>query len=142
MSEPYRKTKVSRIPKELRNARGTPSSARPLAPPSSDANLSAMCNAYRIGRDTRATPAVLPEGLLRDLSEDRLIRRTDRAPVYAGGSDLVTMRWGFERPGLGTVNNSREDKLDGPMWRKAFQERRCLVPVSYTHLTLPTSDLV
>jgi putative SOS response-associated peptidase YedK len=73
---------------------------------------------------------VLPDGLLRDLSEDRLVRRTDRAPVYVGASDLVTMRWGFERPGLGTVNNSREDKLDGPMWRTAFRERRCLVPAT------------
>ncbi len=89
-----------------------------------------MCNAYRLGRDTRDTPPLLPEGLLRDLSVDRLIRRTDHAPVYNGGTDLVTMRWGFERPGLGTVNNSREDKLDGPMWRKAFRERRCLVPAT------------
>jgi putative SOS response-associated peptidase YedK len=86
-----------------------------------------MCNAYRIGRDIRDPTPVLPDGLLRNFTEDRLIRRTDHAPIYAGGTDLVTMRWGFERPGLGTVNNSREDNLDGPMWRKAFRERRCLV---------------
>jgi len=51
-----------------------------------------MCNAYHIGRDTRDTPPVLPDGLLCDLTEDRLIHRTDRAPVYAGGTDMVTMR--------------------------------------------------
>jgi len=76
-----------------------------------------MCNAYRIGCDTRTTPAVLPEGLLRDQVEDRLVRRTDHAPVYEEGADLIAIRWGFERPGRGTVNNSREDKLDGLMWR-------------------------
>lgn len=40
-----------------------------------------MCNAYRFGRDTCDTPPMLPDGLLRDLSEDWLVRRTDRAPV-------------------------------------------------------------
>lgn len=27
-----------------------------------------------------------------------------------------------------TIVNSREDKLDSPTWRSAFQERRCLIP--------------
>lgn len=40
------------------------------------------------------------------------------------------MRWGFERPGLGVVNNSRSDKLSGPMWRDAYQNRRCLIPAA------------
>ena len=82
--------------------------------------------------------AVRPEGLLRDQVEDRLVRRTDHALVYEEGADLIAMCWDFERPGRGTVNNSREDKLDGPMWRKVFQERHCIVPATgYFEFTGP-----
>jgi putative SOS response-associated peptidase YedK len=92
-----------------------------------------MCNAYEIGRPVKR----LPKGSLLEItaplaagSKDRLIRRTDPAPVITAALDLVTMRWGFERPQLGTINNSREDKLSGPMWSKAFRERRCVIPAS------------
>ena len=39
------------------------------------------------------------------------------------------MRWGFERKGLGVVNNTRCDNLDSPMWKDACESRRCLVPL-------------
>lgn len=94
---------------------------------------SPMCNAYEIGHPVKR----LPEGdlgriiaPLLDGSTVRLIRRTDPAPVITAGFDLVTMRWGFERARLGTINNAREDKLGGPMWSRVFSERRCLIPVS------------
>lgn len=92
-----------------------------------------MCNAYNVGRKVkvlqvgdllRAVPGVAGE------SETRLIRRTDAAPVVTADLELLTMRWGFQRPTLGTVNNSRDDKLAGPMWATAFRERRCLIPVA------------
>jgi len=92
-----------------------------------------MCNAYQIGRSVTR----LPQSSLREitapldaLSDLRLIRRTDPAPVVTAAMELVTMRWGFERPRLGTINNSREDKLAGPMWSAAYRERRCLIPAS------------
>jgi len=92
-----------------------------------------MCHAYEIGR--RAGRNSLKHSFLLadslDLpAEPRLIRRTDPAPVITADEKLVDMRWGFERPTLGTINNSREDKLQGRMWAKAFRERRCVIPAS------------
>jgi len=92
-----------------------------------------MCNAYEIGRRVSENPLKnsLLLGASLDLpSEPRLIRRTDHAPVITAEEKLVNMRWGFERPTLGTINNSREDKLQGRMWSKAFRERRCIIPAS------------
>jgi len=91
-----------------------------------------MCNAYNVGRNVkvlqvgeilRAVPGEKGE------TETSLIRRTDPGPVVTGELEVKTMRWGFERPRLGTIHNSREDKLAGPMWSTAFRERRCLIPV-------------
>ncbi len=92
-----------------------------------------MCNAYEIGRRVSKNPlknSLLLAASLDLPSEPRLIRRTDTAPVITSGEELVDMRWGFERPSLGTINNSREDKLSGPMWAKAFRERRCVIPAN------------
>lgn len=92
-----------------------------------------MCNAYDIGRPVKR----LPEGSLQVItgplvsgSGPRLIRRTDAATVITATFELVTMRWGFERPRLGTINNAREDKLGGPLWSTPFRERRCVIPAS------------
>jgi putative SOS response-associated peptidase YedK len=92
-----------------------------------------MCNAYEIGRRVSKNPlknSLLLAASLDLPTEPRLIRRTDSAPVVTADGKPVTMRWGFERPTLGTINNSREDKLQGPMWSKAFRERRCVIPAS------------
>jgi putative SOS response-associated peptidase YedK len=92
-----------------------------------------MCNAYEIGRGVGRNPlknSLLPAASLGLPSEPRLIRRTDPAPVITADGELATMRWGFERPTLGTINNSRADKLQGPMWSQAFRERRCVIPAS------------
>ncbi len=92
-----------------------------------------MCNAYNVGLKVK----VLRDGeILRAVPSDegepktRLVRRTDSAPIVTATMDLVVARWGFERPRLGTINNSRDDKLAGPMWSAAFQERRCLIPLA------------
>ncbi len=92
-----------------------------------------MCNAYDIGRPVKR----LPEGILQVITGPlvggcghRLIRRTDAAPVITAAFELVSMRWGFERPRLGTINNTREEKLGGPMWSTPFRERRCVIPAS------------
>ena len=41
------------------------------------------------------------------------------------------------------LNNARAETLaEKPSFKASFERHRCLIPVSYTHLTLPTSDLV
>lgn len=92
-----------------------------------------MCNAYELGkRGGSFSPKIKASTIRELLSIDsfRLIRRTDKAPVINSAGDLVTMRWGFERKGLGPINNSRSDKLDSPMWKESFETRRCLIPVA------------
>jgi len=49
--------------------------------------------------------------------------------VKLPGGEIVSMRWGFQRKGLGVVNNTRSDNLDSPMWKDAIEKRRCLIPV-------------
>jgi len=90
-----------------------------------------MCNSYSV------TKAMVKEakraGRLRPLmdgEEDwKLIRPTLPGPVMHSAAGEI-MRWGFHRPFANSVNNTRSDKLDSPMWREAFAERRCVIPVS------------
>ncbi|MGJ8697193.1 MAG: SOS response-associated peptidase [Verrucomicrobiaceae bacterium] len=82
-----------------------------------------MCNAFNTAKKLSQVKGELPVG------EGRLVRRTDLAPVVLDGDEVVEMRWGFERKGLGVVNNTRSDNLESGMWREAFAERRCLIPV-------------
>lgn len=92
-----------------------------------------MCNAYELGKRGGSFPSRVKAHSVRELlSIDafRLIRRTDKAPVINSEGDLVPMRWGFDRKGLGPINNSRSDKLDSPMWKESFEKRRCLIPVA------------
>lgn len=96
-----------------------------------------MCNSYSV------TKAMLKEGkrtgLMRSLTDGpdvwKLIRPTMPGPVISNGDGLAgeIMRWGFHRPFANAVNNTRSDKLDSPMWREAFAERRCVIPVSCWH---------
>lgn len=51
-------------------------------------------------------------------------------PVVLSENEVKVMSWGFRREKFGVVNNSRADKLRGSMWRRAFEERRCLIPVA------------
>jgi putative SOS response-associated peptidase YedK len=102
-----------------------------------------MCTAYEIGKRRGSTPGYLNPKAIAELlliRETRLIRPTIKAPVIKPDGSLVTMNWGFRRafapkvkgnkPTWRTIVNSREDKLDGRMWKEAFALRRCLIPAS------------
>lgn len=90
-----------------------------------------MCNSYSV------TKAMLKQakraGQMRDLiyseADWRLIRPTLPGPVMRDGTGEM-MRWGFHRPFANSVNNTRSDKLESPMWRDAFAARRCVIPVA------------
>lgn len=91
-----------------------------------------MCSAYQIGQFTGKVPLALDAdglGSIEPTGDIRLIRRTDLAPVYLMEEGIVSMRWGYERPKLGVVNNTRSDNLESPMWRESFSDRRCLIPL-------------
>lgn len=97
-----------------------------------------MCTAYEIGKKGNRLPARVKNPVaekLRSLRETRIIRPTLSAPVILPDGDLQEMSWGFRRKFRGskgpvsrTIVNSREDKLDTPIWREAFRARRCLIP--------------
>lgn len=81
-----------------------------------------MCNAFNTAKK--------PENIQKAIKEveSKLVRRTDQALVKLPTGELVSMRWGFQRKGLGVVNNARSDNLKGPMWKEAIENRRCLIP--------------
>ena len=82
-----------------------------------------MCNAF----NTAKNPENIREAMVE--VESKLVRRTDQAHVRIPTGELVPMKWGFQRSGLGVVNNTRSDNLNSPMWKKAIENRRCLIPV-------------
>ncbi len=95
-----------------------------------------MCNLYDIG-PTRRKPRTAFEAaaidLIPELAQLFGIRKSDTGLVVKkgpGGYTAETMRWGFAREFNPAINNTRDDKLDATIWRKAFRERRCLVPVA------------
>lgn len=101
-----------------------------------------MCTAYKIGPDASRSEFPAVADFIAALAElpERLVRPTLDAPVMMPDGRLEMMSWGFRRhfapktrgrpPLRRTIVNSREDKLAGPMWRHAFQNRRCLIPAS------------
>ena len=94
-----------------------------------------MCNAF----NTAKKPDKLREAIKE--VESKLIRRTDQAPVKLATGEMVSMRWGFQRKGLGVVNNTRSDNLDSPMWKEAIEKRRCLIPaISYYEWSGPKGN--
>ena len=94
-----------------------------------------MCNAFNTARN----PENIREAIFE--VESKLVRRTDQAHVKIPTGELVPMKWGFQRSGLGVVNNTRSDNLNSPMWKKAIEKRRCLIPVlSYYEWSGPKGD--
>ncbi|BDS05252.1 hypothetical protein NT6N_02920 [Oceaniferula spumae] len=86
-----------------------------------------MCSVYEFGRGKKKPPQALTASGFGTLDENiRLIRRPDKAPVYLSNGDIRMMRWSYERPGLGDVNNTRSENFDSPMWRDSIEHRRCL----------------
>lgn len=59
-----------------------------------------------------------------------LVRKSDPGVVVRANGTAEVMRWGFPREFNPAINNARSDKLEGGMWREAFRERRCVIPMS------------
>lgn len=95
-----------------------------------------MCNLYDIGPSRRQARTAFEAAALKlfpELPKSKGIRKTDTGLVVLAEDDRHTaemMRWGFVRDFNNAINNTRSDKLDSAMWRKAFAGRRCLVPVA------------
>lgn len=100
-----------------------------------------MCTAYELGKRGGSFPSRVNAKAakhLMNLDDTRIIRPTISAPVIMPNGDLKEMIWGFRRqvPAVKTkltwrtIVNSREDKLKGRTWARAFQDRRCLVPAA------------
>jgi putative SOS response-associated peptidase YedK len=89
-----------------------------------------MCNTYVI-RPKRGA-----QGLAQRVSEateklaSALVRKSDPGVVVRAEGRVELMRWGFHREFNPAINNARADKLEGGMWREAFHERRCVIPMT------------
>lgn len=96
-----------------------------------------MCTAYELGKRGGSHPewfTAKTTAELLGLDGKTIVRPTKPAPVIMPDGTLAVMTWGFRLPIPGgkfrTVVNSREDKLQGGTWKKAFAERRCLIPAA------------
>lgn len=89
-----------------------------------------MCNTYRI------VPKRGDKGLAQQVNEaaaklvSGLVRKSDPGVVMRADGRVEVMRWGFPRSFNPSINNARSDKLEAGMWREAFHERRCVIPMS------------
>lgn len=88
-----------------------------------------MCNAYFVQPKKDVVDRNLAVSKAVERLKMTLIRPTVPGLVVLDDEPAV-MRWGFHRPFNKSINNTRADKLDESMWRKAFNERRCHIPVS------------
>ena len=92
-----------------------------------------MCNVYRLKE--KKVVADVDEAVnerIRQLAS-KLIRRSGRGPVLRkqeGKAVVDEMRWGFERGFSDSINNARTDNLKSKVWEEAYEQRRCLVPIS------------
>lgn len=89
-----------------------------------------MCNTYVI-RPKRGA-----QGLAQRVGEataklvSALVRKSDPGVVVRADGRVELMRWGFFREFNPVINNARADKLEGGMWKEAFHERRCVIPMT------------
>lgn len=88
-----------------------------------------MCSTFEIKKVSGKDRKSVAESLQVGDQPIRIIRRTDVAPVFLADAGMTEMRWGFERPQLGVVNNTRSENLASPMWRESIDARRCLIPL-------------
>ncbi len=89
-----------------------------------------MCNTYVI-RPKRGA-----QGLAQRVSEataklaSELVRKSDPGVVMRADGRVEIMRWGFHREFNPAINNARSDKLEAGMWKEAFHDRRCVIPMT------------
>ncbi len=96
-----------------------------------------MCNCYQVTPPAfRKSPLVQRwvESMKGDYQnfddwKGLLVRPTVTAPVYTLNRGCSGMRWGFKRPWAKSINNARIEKR-GTMWKKAWSDGRCLIPMS------------
>ena len=90
-----------------------------------------MCNSYRIKPKRGADKGVI--GRVADAVAklpSSLVRKSDPGIVVLAEERVAVMRWGFHRSFNPSINNARSDKLEAGMWKEAFCERRCVIPMS------------
>ena len=89
-----------------------------------------MCNTYviRPKRGARGLAQRVSEATAKLASD--LMRKSDPGVVVRADGRVELMRWGFHREFNPAINNARADKLEGGMWKEAFHERRCVIPMS------------
>jgi putative SOS response-associated peptidase YedK len=89
-----------------------------------------MCNTYLL-RPKRGA-----KGLAQQVNEvaaklvSVLVRKSDPGVVVRADARAELMRWGFHRTFNPSINNARSDKLEAGMWKEAFHERRCVIPMT------------
>lgn len=96
-----------------------------------------MCNLYAAGPMPRADQSEWERGV-RDAVGKLGIYRIGPgnqgvvARLIGGDVQAERMGWGFVRGfAKRPINNARDDKLSSPMWREAFEDRRCIIPVRW-----------
>jgi putative SOS response-associated peptidase YedK len=89
-----------------------------------------VCNTYviRPKRGAKGVAQRVNEATARLASE--LVRKSDHGVVVRADGRVEVMRWGFHRGFNPAINNARADKLEGGMWKDAFRERRCVIPLT------------
>jgi len=91
-----------------------------------------MCNLYDVGPRPVRLAGVWDELVAHELEVGMSYVAPGREGlvVWRGGGveKAGRMRWGFRRSWSPAINNARDDKLGGAMWRESWRQRRCLVP--------------
>ena len=99
-----------------------------------------MCNTYviRPKRGAKGLAHQVNEAAAKLVSD--LVRKSDPGVVVRADGRVEIMRWGFHREFNPAINNARSDKLESGMWREAFHERRCVIPMSLFYEWGPGND--
>jgi len=89
-----------------------------------------VCNTYviRPKRGAQGLAQQVNEAAAKLVSD--LVRKSDPGVVMRADGRVEIMRWGFHRSFNPSINNARSDKLEGGMWKEAFHQRRCVIPMS------------
>jgi putative SOS response-associated peptidase YedK len=89
-----------------------------------------MCNTYVIRPKRGALALAQRVSEAAEKLSSAMVRKSDPGIVVQADGRVGMMRWGFYREFNPTINNARSDKLEGGMWASAFQERRCVIPMT------------